>query len=80
MKISNSFVNKCENVNDYFVLFLMSIFFIAGYLLFKRKPKLISPVLKRKSQLDKNNMNKKLIEENKEDMKFFLENNYDNDQ
>ena len=74
MKASNLFDNKCKQETDYLALILMCFFFITGYLLFKRKPNLVSPVINRKIIEDKNQRNKKLIEENQEDFQFFLDN------
>ena len=72
MKYSNTLANKCEKETDYFVLFLMSLFFIAGYLLFKKKPKIISPSIKRKLPFYKDSFNKN-IENDEEEMNFFLD-------
>ena len=75
MKFSKTFpADKCLKETDYFVLFLMSLFFIAGYLLFKRKPNIISPILKRKLQFQKDkDFLSEQFEENQEEMNFFLD-------
>ena len=72
MKYSITNENKCVYESNYIALFLMCIFFIAGYLLFKKKSNTLSPILKRKLETEKDLFNKE-IENNKEDMNFFLD-------
>ena len=66
--------NKCVYESNYIVLSLMCLFFIAGYLLFKKKSNTLSPILKRKLQTEKDLFNKQ-IENNKSDLNFFLDQN-----
>ena len=73
MKFFIAFTNDCVKENEYIALFLMCLFFIAGYLLFLKKPNFITPILKRKIYLNKDIYNETKIEENKEEIKFFLE-------
>ena len=73
MKFFNLITNDCVKENEYIGLILMCLFFIAGYLLFLKKPNFISPILKRKIYLDPDVYNEKNLEADKKEIKFFLD-------
>lgn len=75
MNVSKLFNNRCnqETDTDFVVLVLICISFIAGYLLFKKKPCLITP-LQGKFILDKSKSPEKKYIEYQEDINFFCNN------